>query len=239
MKKDGTVRLATPGQIKDLGAALVESIPVNLLSFDQAQYWVGKKGKLGSELKRILVGANPYADVIADWEKFYRDIGIPVDFSNLVIPTKQDGLDRLIIEADGLTPQKVYNICEGLFKCWKWTDKNLDEVITHSDRIGLHAVWAKERVEADEERKNLSANQLKELGIVGITFNERGLYEAKYFKETGKHLDRYNWTLCSGSRDFDGNVPDVSWFDFSGEMNVHWADPSRANGDLRVREAVS
>lgn len=197
----------------------------------------GKSGK-AKEIVRIC-GGNPYADLVADWERFYQDVGISVDFSNLVIPAKQDGFDRLIIEAGGLTPQKVYNVCERLFKCRKWIDKSLDEVITHSDRIGLHAVWVRERKEADEELKNLSANQLKELVVSGITFNERGLYEAKYFKETGQHLDMVNITLCSGSRCFDGGVPGVSWGGWRGCMGVSYYAPSYAFGLLRSRQAVS
>ncbi len=42
-----------------------------------------------------------------------------------------------------------------------------------------------------------------------------------------------------GSRNFDGNVPNVNWNDFNGKMNVNWTNPSNANGNLRVREVVS
>ncbi|KKT39348.1 MAG: hypothetical protein UW28_C0036G0014, partial [Parcubacteria group bacterium GW2011_GWA2_44_13] len=65
------------------------------------------------------------------------------------------------------------------------------------------------------------------------------LYEAKYFKETGKHLDISNWTLCSGSRYSDGGVPVVGWYgDYSG-MHVGRAFPSGASGSLRSRQTVS
>ncbi len=196
-----------------------------------------KSGKAREIVK--IFGDNPYADLVADWEAFYDSMGINVDFSDLVIPEKRSGIDRLIIEAEGLSPQRVYGICSKLFKCWKWTNKSLDEVITHSDRVGLHAVWVKETIEADENFKNLSADQLKEMGVSGITFNERGLYEAKYFKETGKHLDISNWTLCSGSRYSDGGVPVVGWYgDYSG-MHVGRAFPSGASGSLRSRQTVS
>lgn len=212
----------TPAQLKEFFAQ-VESGRIN-------------KRNLQAFLK---VGPNPYADLIADWEKFYRDLGIEADFSDLVIPEKKEGLDRLIIEADGLSPQKVYDICSRLFKCWKWTNESLDKVITHSDRAGLHAVWVRERQEADAELKNMSANQLKELGISGITFNERGLYEAKYFKETGNHLDISNWTYCIGSRCSGGRVPCVCWSGFLGKMCVDYSHSSLARGPLRAREVVS
>ena len=237
MDKHETVRMMTHGQTKDLGSAILQGLPN--LTFDQAEFWLSNKTKLAAEIRKIFKPANPYSDLIADWEKFYQDIGIGVDFSDLVIPVKQNGFDRLIIEADGLTPQKVYNICSGLFKCWKWTKEDLDSIITHSDRVGLNAVWVKETVEADENLKNLSADQLEMAKIAGITFNERGLYEAKYFKETGKHLDIKNWTLCSGSRSGGGLVPSFSWFDFSGVLYVSSAYPSSSSGCLRSRQAVS
>lgn len=197
-----------------------------------------KSGK-AKEIVKLMGGVNPYFALIEGWQKFYTDLGINADFSALVIPEKKDGFDRLIIEAAGLSPQKVYDICFGLFQCWKWTNESLDKVIIHSDRFGLHAVWVKETVEADENLKNLSANQLKKLGISGITFNERGLYEAKYFKETRKHLDISNWTLCSGSRDSDGDVPRVDRYDFSSKMRVSYASPSYATGLLRARAVLS
>ncbi|KKT39089.1 MAG: hypothetical protein UW28_C0040G0008, partial [Parcubacteria group bacterium GW2011_GWA2_44_13] len=64
------------------------------------------------------------------------------------------------------------------------------------------------------------------------------LYEAKYFKETGKHLDISNWTLCSGSRYSDGGVPCVRWDSHYSEMGVDGADPSGAYGGLRSRQTV-
>ena len=59
---------------------------------------------------------------------------------------------------------------------------------------------------------------------------------AQYFFETGKHLDFSNITLCSGSRDSDGNVPDVYWDD--GKLCVDWDDPQDASSDLRARAVV-
>lgn len=41
----------------------------------------------------------------------------------------------------------------------------------------------------------------------------------------------------SGSRNDDGNVPNVNWND--GQMRVNWYNPDNANGNLRAREAVS
>ena len=192
----------------------------------------------------FLTAVNPFADLIADWQKFYLDVfGLETDFSNLRIPEKREGLDRLLIVAQGMTPQRLYDKCRELFPpCWKWTEKSLDEVIdfsfqTRFAKDGPYAVWVRDRIEADEELKNLSADDLKQKGIPGITLEERLLYELKFFKETGKHLDINSVTLCSGSRYSDGHVPNVFWFD--DKMHVNSYHPDHADDDLRARQAVS
>lgn len=60
--------------------------------------------------------------------------------------------------------------------------------------------YFKKNVEADEELKNLSANDLEKRGGEYITLRERLIMELEYFKATGKHLDIYNVTLCAGSQ---------------------------------------
>ena len=92
-------------------------------------------------------------------------------------------------------------------------------------------------MEADEENKGLSANDVKKKGTDTQTLEERLLQELEYFKKTGQHLDTQNWTLCSGSRDSDGDVPYVDWSD--DELKVHWSHPDSRSGDLRSREVVS
>ncbi|MBU1289904.1 hypothetical protein KKG85_01530 [Patescibacteria group bacterium] len=177
--------------------------------------------------------------LIVDWRNFYSELGIEADFSNLQIPNKQKGFDHLIIVAKEMTPQLLYDKCEELFPCWKWTDKNLDEIV-ESERTaknGAYAIWVRDRVEADEELKNLSADDLKNKNIPGITLEERLIHELKYFKETGKHLDRDNVTLCAGSRYSDGHVPGVDWY--GGRLEVGWRSPDRRGGFLRARRAVS
>jgi len=240
MGKDQTVQMVTPGQMKDIISAVVQAIPTNM-SFDTAQYWIGKKTNLGDEIRNIFSKLNPLAGFITEWQNFYRNVfGIKADFTNLRIPEKSQGFDRLIIMAQGITPQRIYDKCAELFPVWKWTDENLDKIVT-SDRLAkndAYAVWVRDRVEADEELKNLSANDLKRQNIVGITLEERLVYELKYFKEAGKHLDINNVTLCSGSHYSDGDVPNVYWHAY-GKLYVNWDNPGSANGNLRARQAVS
>lgn len=176
-------------------------------------------------------------ELIADWQEFYQDVfGLEFDFSEITIPDKKSGFDRLIIVAPGMTTMNLFNKCSELFNAWTYTDKSLDEVI-QSDRTaknGAYAIWLRDRIEADEEMKNISANLINQQKI--ITLEERLLYELKFYKETGQHLDVSSITLCAGSRYDDGNVPSVNWG--GDELEVYCYDPAHQGGNLRARVAV-
>ena len=197
------------------------------------------------ELSLFLKRENPFVQkgveqMIAEWQELYLEDGIELDVSNLKIPEKKKGFDRLLVIAQGLKIQQAYDNCAKRFTCWKYTDRNLDEVVTKNDRDpanGAYAIWVRDRVEADKELKNLSANDLGRKEISGETLLERFQHGLKYYKETDKHLDIENWTLCSGSRDGDGDVPGVRWSD--GRMNVGWDFPVNRIARLRARAAVS
>jgi len=216
-----------------------------------------RKGVLTTdELAKFLKKENPFEarkasknkrppNIVSPWVDFYREVfGIRTVFSGIKIPEMRDGFDRLLIIAEGMTPQKLYDKCAELFPSWKWTESSLNEIVI-SDRVaksgvyGAYAIWVRDRVEADEELKNLSANQLKERNISGITLEERLVYELKYFKETGKHLDIQNVTLCSGSRYRDGLVPYVYLDSDDRRVRVDWTFPDIARVSLRSRQAVS
>jgi hypothetical protein len=127
-----------------------------------------------------------------------------------------------------------------LFPCWKSYNQSLDEAIPTNDRNpqnGTYAIWMRDRVEADEELVNKSADDLKQEAIAGNTLLERLLLELKYFGETGKHLDINNVTACTGSRNSDGNVPNVYWNDDKLRVNYNTSD--NRNPNWRSREVVS
>lgn len=192
----------------------------------------------GAETKKEPPIVNPHAALIADWQTFYRDVfGIEMDFPNLAIPKKPEERNwRLLIIID-LLLEALYAKCKSLFPCWRWTDEDLDEIVTENERTaknGPYAIWAKDNTEADGEWKNLSADDIKGKGIKTETLAERFVHELKFFKETGKHLDIANWTLCSGSRYSDGNVPNMNWND--GKMNVNWYNPDNRNDNLCPRQ---
>jgi hypothetical protein len=176
---------------------------------------------------------------IESWEKFYKEIfNIKKDFSNLKIPEQKEGFDWLIIVAEGMTPNRIFSKIKELMSARKYAD-NLDIIQSVRKADYDYAIIVRDRVEADEELKNKSANQLQVENINSITLEERLLLEIKYFKETGKHLDINNYTLCAGSRHPDGGVPRVSWCGGYGRLEVRWYSASGADERLRSREVVS
>ncbi len=179
------------------------------------------------------------AELLRDWGKFYLDIfGLEKDFSALAVPPHQASFDHLLVVAERMTPNRLFKACQKLFPCWRYSE---DLNLVESNRTADHdyAVWVCDRQEADEELKNLSANNLNDQDVSGITLEERLIYELKFFKETGKHLDVVNWTLCTGSRDSHGDVPSVHWARAHGGMYVVWWGPTHRYEDLRTRAVVS
>jgi hypothetical protein len=71
----------------------------------------------------------------------------------------------------------------------------------------------------------------------GITLMEHLVLELKHFEETGNHLDVDRITLCSGSRNSDGDVPRVDWF--GDRLRVSWYGASGSSDSLRSRSVVS
>ena len=204
-----------------------------------------RSGKiLVSEFERFLQRKNPFekiADVLGDWPEFYRK-NFGIELGDVKIPKKspdQREFNRLIVVAKGLTNNLAYDACKKNFPCWRYTD-NLDKGVPTSERDpknGTYAIWVRDVVEADEVHKNKSANTIKKENLKTETLLEREIHELVYFEETGKHLDIQNWTLCSGSRGYDGDVPDASWD--GGKFRVSWSNAGRSSENMRPREVIS
>jgi len=241
MKTDTAPKISA-GQMKELTSAIVKAVPVDLSSAT-AQDWIGRKKELSMYIESILLYPSRGMEILeafVDWRRFYKNFfGITANLSNIRIPEKQPGFDRLIIVSKGLTLNRVYDKCAENFPCSRYID-DLDKAVILNDRNpnkGSYAIWVRDRIEADEELENLSVDDLKEKKIPGITLLERMLCELKYWEETEKHLDIQNWTLCAGSRDSGGDVPRVYWYD--DELRVDWYHSDSRHGHLRTRAAVS
>ncbi len=230
-------RLATPNQLKDIYGLAIQAIPTDL-SFESASSIIGNKSAFIAGVRELFPNSTLSRDPLKQWEALYREeFGETHDFSGVKIPEKKEGFNRLLVIAKGMTPNRVYTACAKKFPCWRYTE-DLDKGVPTNDRMSIehYAIWVRDRVEADEELANLSADDLAKKQISGITLLERLLLELKYFRETGKHLDTQNVTLCSGSRHADGNVPYASWYD--GRFWVGWLYPLDQRPYLRSR-AVS
>ena len=239
-KPNQNVRLATVGQLTEIWKIVLQAVPKRL-AWEEAKYWMEHPLELAAKIRAIFkTAADPYADLIAQWEEFYRTLAIPglkVDLSSLRIGAPKEGFTRLIVVLPGLKIEEVLAQCKKRFSVWRWTEKDLD-AITKSTRNATtepYAIWVRDTQEADPVHANKSYNALAQEGVVGITLLERLLYDLKYFMETGKHLDLQNVTLCTGSLCSGGDVASVGWCD--GELCVNWYDRGSAYPLLRVREA--
>mgnify|MGYP001597207055 CR=1 FL=1 len=121
----------------------------------------------------------------------------------------------------------------------KYVDEVLDIVIpTHGchPKDGSYAILVRNRVEADEENKNLSADDVAEKQMSTETILERIIHELFHHWKTGKHLDVSNWTLCSGSRYSGGHVPLARWHGV--RFALDWTLLAYRSEHLRSRVAV-
>lgn len=182
----------------------------------------------------------------ADWQKYLNEVfGINADFlSAIKLPPFRAGFGWGVVMPQGLSDQRMLNVLKPRFadKLWQWC-QNLDEVLDPAKEArttanGPYVVWCRDRVEADEELKNLSANNLTKRGINCMTEPERIMLEGWFHWKTGSHLDTQNVTLSVGSRDSDGNVPSANWYADSG-FNVHGYFPDYCGDYIRAREVVS
>lgn len=202
----------------------------------------------GNELGKVIVEAIisktrelsfVYGEQLAKWSAFYKKhFNLTPDLSGVEITDHQDGFDRLIIIARGLTRNQVYDACEKQFPCWRYRE-DLDGSIKTDERDpknGTYAIWVRDRQEADEENKNQSYDQRRKQECQDETILEHMLHKLKYFDETGKHLDINNWTLTS-SLDSGGGAVGARWP--CGRFNVRCWRVGDHNDYLRARSAVS
>ena len=217
----------------------------NLGGDDEHLRRIETDGELRRKLAELIVCVKKAGESLkgqlAFWVGFWAEHGFVVNSAEVVIPTPLDGFgpSRLIVIPGGLTIQKGWGIAKSLLPCYSYISGNLDEVIPTNDRTAdkTYAVLVHDRQEADDEFRNLSANQLKNQGHNGITALETIVDEVGFYKRTGKHRDVDNVTLCAGSRYSDGFVPGSYWG--GGRFYLDWFDPDRVDDYLRSREAVS
>lgn len=249
--QDGSV-LSTK-QVIEFGTAVLQHLPLDSLTREDYDYWIANKKKLTPVLKKALIRPQPEKVApkivfhgkslvnlgkIGFWSEMWKYLDWELNTKGLFIPAHQDEFDWFIASPLGLMPNKAYNLCEKKFRCWR-NSHDLDQVIVHNDRDSrkdAYVIRVRDRIEADEEYANWSANKLQEQQIACITLTERLVLELAVFLISGQHLDVQNLTLCAGSRNTNGSVPSACWHD--SRFKVYWDDPDYAHGNLRVRHVV-
>ena len=245
-------KLMTLGQMKDLISAVTQAFPTDL-SFDQATALLSEKKKLGDRIRTIL---SDESVVVKDnvtrtltWQqaiqKAYALMGMEAEYAEFC---KEQGVKEIpgrwvIPMVKGLSCSKIIiSLQKSGSGFWSYYD-DLDKKVTHNDRDpnrdGSYICSFLAVMEADEENKGKSANQLKEEKHQGITLMERLLLGLIYFLMTGKHLDIKKITLCAGSRYDFGYVPSVDWGSDTCGVGVCCCRPSNCYDGLRSRSAVS
>ncbi len=236
-------REATPGQYKDIIGTVIQAVPTDLMFVD-ADGIIGDKTPFQDAIRAVFANYTTSSFVeraIVEWQNFYRDqYHMECDFSQVRIPERPKGFNRLIFVAQGITAQRVYDRLSELFTCWKYWDDSLDSAVPTNERDpknGSYAIWVRDVVEADEQHKNKSAKDIQGEKLATETLLERLLHEHKFHLETGGHLDVKYITLCTASRNSGGYVPGVHWD--GGGSRVDWYGPGLSSAYLRSREVCS
>lgn len=192
------------------------------------------------QLPSASVSTEPVGGWAAEWTRFYREVfGLSVDFAGIPLPAEQPGFGWMVYVAEGLTLNQAWAKCRDRFPSSSDYGDDLDRAVPKNDRAftTAYAKRFRNRVEADEELKNTSANTMAQREINGITLMERMLLELWYhWKTGGGHMDLTTVTLCAGSRYTGGGVPSARWH--GGQFRLYCYDPDDAHGYLRARSAV-
>ena len=196
------------------------------------QQFIDEPEKMARLVNYAKAGAPEIVEVMPDinWAKAYEKLGMSAEYADLTKsnPAHDNPSLWTVPVVKGVTCNKVVAVLRKLGVNVYLYANDLDKEVPTNDREannGSYAVSFRKNVEADEEFKNLSANQLKKQNHKGITLLERLLLELKYFLETGKHLDNQIWTMCSSSIEID----------CPGVLCVRWCD----NQGLRVNRIGS
>ena len=175
------------------------------------------------------------------WAPVYRALGMEKEYSEFEYDVRPDLWTVPVLAC--VTPSRVIKAFRNLGVDVYCYYNDIDAATPTNDRDpkrdGSYSASFKKNIEADPEFAGKSAKDLEKAGVKGITLLERLLLELAYFMQTNAHLDVQNVTLCSGSRDSDGDVPRVDWYADDRKLCVGWYGMSSSSSDIRARAEVS
>lgn len=238
----GNAQKKEGGLVLEFASAVLKSLPE--MKEAAMRHWISRQGRRGLLAKRLCeaLGGDVGLDIqLQEMVRFYQEVfGLELDVSSVALPVEREGFGWLLLAPAEMTLNRAFAKCKERFPSASYVGDDLNKGVPTNERdpakIGAYAIRLRDRVEADEEWKETSADTIASRRVTTITLLERVLLELWYHWKTGKHLDVNNWTLCSGSRDADGYVPSADWSD--GRFRVGWRGPDDAAGDLRAREAA-
>ncbi|TSC91624.1 MAG: Uncharacterized protein CEN90_422 [Parcubacteria group bacterium Licking1014_17] len=233
----------TPEDVKKLSGGNIASQHLKALRGEAEIVLVGDVTTATNQDNGGITYATSGLDVksfLKDWADFYKEaLNIRIrKTSQIPLPPVTPGFNWGVLVVPGVTMQMVF---DSFPEKWKFCDANLDEVVTKNVRMPVgkpYVIWTRDRVEADEELKNLSASWVAEKKINSINLLERLLLGRWFNWKTSGHLDNKNVTLCAGSRHKDGVVP-VMYRGSDVRVYVSWDLTGLASGRLRARQVVS
>lgn len=181
---------------------------------------------------------------IRQWEEFYRQrFELDTDFSLLIdcgIADSDLDYSFLIAVPQGMTMNQVLRVMEKNSKVVT-VYADLDGHVQDNDRATKHSYLAlvRRQPEPDDDLLDKSASDLSGSAAVrGINLLERLLLGAWYFWETGLHLDIEHVTLCTGSRDFDGDIMGVNYLADLDMVEIQYYDPDDADAGMGTRQVT-
>lgn len=209
------------------------------------QQFIDEPEKMARLVDYAKTGAPFYQVVLPDipWTETYKALGLEAEYADakLLLPPQSPDI-WWVPMVQGVTSNKIVAGHKKLgVKFYLYAD-DLDAAVPTHDRDpnrGSYVVGFRRTVEADEENKNLSANQLKKQNHKGITLPERLLLGVGFYVATSQHLDVENITLCAGSRSQAGGVPFVDCSPGHRSVYVSRYFPFYSCAYLRSRSAVS
>lgn len=246
MKARENARFASARQMLELGSTILRSLPKDMTE-QTALEWIGQPDSIAKILRNAFMMPAVYAQEVYDsWRAMYKEL-FGYDTPEVVpIPTRNvmNGLS-LIVVAEGCSVRPVFTLCQKYFPCTVRERGGQDGLgtacsINNRSADKTYAVWIRNRMEADGEFKYKSANELRDSGHDGITLLERLLYELKFFRESGEHLDFATGTLCTGTVTMFGGtayIPVVAWE--SGSLKIDWVNPGSTSELVRSREVFA
>ena len=167
------------------------------------------------------------------WVEFYKNFGITIDLNDFPLPKNiilEPEQNYWSIVVPDMNPQKAFELRKQITSVYEYT--SVSKIIDVYPRIKVSVIKA--NLDAKVEYPNVSLNKSMELGLLGTTFTEGCLIDGRVFKDSGVHLDVSGWTLHTGSRNSDGDVPHSYWD--NDRFYVYSCNPYYADPDLSLRQ---